>query len=219
MANPIQSTFIQSGAIISTGADLPTPVVIAFQYNPDTLRRTLNPQMAGGEENERTEAVRFTGAPIQTVAVDVELDATDALNAGDSTAETMGILPQMSQLELLAYPSLSAVQKNQSAISQGVMEVAPLTAPRCLFVWGSKRVLPVRLTSFEITEELFDRWLRPIRATMTLHMRVLNYSDLDSSNKEFHDFSVYQQNLAAFASHAKKVQNPKTTTGVNPSTY
>lgn len=216
MAGGPGSVFVQRGALISTGGDLPAPVVIAFQYNPASLRRTLSPQMAGGEENERSEAVRFTGAPVQTIAAEIELDATDALNVGDRTAETAGVLPQLSQLELLAYPVLSAVQRNQQALSQGAMEVAPLTAPRCLFVWGSKRVLPVRLTSFEITEEMFDRWLRPIRVTVVLNMRVLNYSDLDASNSEYHDFTVYQQNLAAFAAQAAKVATPQKTIGVNP---
>jgi hypothetical protein len=209
-----RSAFILRGAIVVVPVTDPTPQVIAFQYNPSTLRRSLQPQLVGGEENDRSEAVRYTGAPVQTINVEIELDATDQLNQGDPTAEQYGILPQLSTLELLAYPSLDAINQNQSQLANGVLEVAPLTAPRMLFVWGSKRVLPVRLNSFDITEEIFDRMLRPIRATVQLSMRVLNYSDLDSSNKEYYEFMTYQQNLISLASDMPSLGDPDTVIGV-----
>ncbi len=202
---------ILKGAFISIGTADPktgvvTPQVVAFQYNPATLRRSLQPQLAGGEENDRSEAVRFTGAPVQTISLDVEIDATDQLDAGGKNAELLGILPQLAALELLAYPTLNQVNQNQKKLAAGVMEVTPMSAPRLLFVWGSKRVLPVRLTGYSITEEIFDRMLRTIRATVSINMRVLNYSDLDSSNKEYHEFMVYQENLRSMAGASSKQQ-------------
>jgi hypothetical protein len=202
---------------VAVGGSNPAPTVIAFQYNPTTLRRSIQPQQAGGEENDRSEAIRFTGAPVQTITVDVEIDATDQLNKGDATAEELGVLPQLSALELLAYPSLQQVNQNQSDLAGGIMEVAPLSAPRLLFVWGSKRVLPVRLNSYEITEEIFDRWLRPIRATLSLSMRVLNYSDLDTSNKEYFEFMAYQQNLISMAAAVPPRTDPDDIVGVQTS--
>jgi hypothetical protein len=47
-----------------------------------------------------------------------------------------------------------------------------------LFVWSKSRVAPVRLTEFSITEEAFDPNLNPIRAKISLGMRVLNVDDL-----------------------------------------
>ena len=208
---------VLKGALVSVASGA-QPSVIAFQYNPATLRRDLRPQLVGGDENDRSEAIRYTGAPVQTITVDIELDATDQLDQGDSVAESLGILPQLSALELLAYPSLSAVSRNQSKIQGGVMEVAPLTAPRTLFVWGSQRVLPVRLTSYSINEEAFDRWLHPIRAGVTVAMRVLNYSDLDSGTKEYHQFAAYQTALEVAARLAPAV-DPATTLGANPSSF
>lgn len=217
MSSSARSKFVLRGALVATGPPLGAPVVIAFQYNPSTLRRSLQPQQVGGEENDRSEAVRFTGAPVQTINVDIEIDASDALNRGDSTAEELGVLPQLSAIELLAYPQLSQVNQNQASLASGVMEVAPLTAPRTLFVWGAKRVLPVRINSYEITEEIFDRWLRPIRATVSLAMRVLNYSDLDASNKEYFEFMVYQQNLTSIAAGAAQPADPESAIGVQVS--
>jgi hypothetical protein len=39
-------------------------------------------------------------------------------------------------------------------------------------------VLPVRLTSFSITEEQYDQMLNPIRAKVELSLAVLSYHDL-----------------------------------------
>jgi hypothetical protein len=56
--------------------------------------------------------------------------------------------------------------------------VIPVEAPMTLFVWGLKRVLPVRLTSLSITEEAHDQSLNPIRAKVELSLSVLSYHDL-----------------------------------------
>jgi hypothetical protein len=212
-----RSVYILSGALVAVSNSDPSPNVIAFQYNPSSLRRSIQPRQVGGEENDRSEAIRFTGAPVQTVTVEIELDATDQLDAGDAVAEDLGVLPQLSALELLAYPTLDQINQNQGLLANGTMEVAPLTAPRILFVWGAKRVLPVRLSSYEITEEIFDRYLRPIRATVQLNMRVLNYSDLDTSNKEYYEFMTYQQNLVTMAAAIGQVSNPDAVIGVQTS--
>jgi hypothetical protein len=60
----------------------------------------------------------------------------------------------------------------------GVIEVIPPEAPLTLFIWGIKRVVPVRLTQLSITEEAFDTSLNPIRARARIELRVLNYHDL-----------------------------------------
>ena len=191
-----------SGAFVTVDPANPTPQVISFYYNPSSLRRSLQPQQVGGEEGDRSEAVRFTAAPVQTITVEIEIDATDQLDAGGQIATQLGALPQIAALELLVYPSLAQVKQVQSQLASGVMEVSPLTAPRTLFVWGEKRVLPVRLNSYEISEEIFDARLNPIRATVTIAMRVLTYSDLDAGNPEYFEFMTYQQSLTTMAAQA-----------------
>ena len=206
---------VLKGALVTTSQTNPTPQVIAFQYNPATLRRNLQPQIVGGEENDRSQAVRFTGAPVQILTVDVDFDAADALNDNNSTAIQYGIYPQLSALELLVYPSLTQIQQNQTLLASGTLEVAPLTAPSTLFVWGSHRVLPVRLNSYSISEELFDARLNPIGVTVTLEMRVLNYSDLTSSNSEYGQFLAYQRSLVNASQSA--ISTSTQSLGVNAS--
>ena len=190
------------GAFVTVDAANPSPSVVSFYYNPSSLRRSLQPQQVGGEEGDRSEAVRFTGAPVQTITIDIEIDVTDQLQDGDPAATALGALPQLAALELLVYPSLAQVNQTQAQLANGVMEVSPLTAPRTLLVWGEKRVLPVRINSYEITEEIFDSRLNPIYVKVTIAMRVLTYSDLDGGNREYFEFMTYQQALTAMAAQA-----------------
>lgn len=62
-----------------------------------------------------------------------------------------------------------------------------------LFVWSKTRILPVRLTEFSITEEAFDTHLNPIRAKVSLGMRVLSVMDLGFDHKGGNLFMIYQR--------------------------
>ena len=202
MSTKARGPFVLKGALVAIDPNTQKPTIVAFQYNPDTLRRNLQPELVGGEENDRSLAVRFKGAPVETITMDVEIDATDRLEIGESTAVSMGIYPQLAALELLLYPSSSIVMQQEAMLATGVIEIAPMVAPRTLLVWGPRRVLPVKLVTYSITEDGFDARLNPIRATVSLNMRVLNYSDLDSSNRSYADFLAYQQSMEAIAGQA-----------------
>lgn len=187
------------GALVSIPQTGGSPTVIAFQYNPATLTRGLQPQTSGGEEGDRSMEVRFTGAPIQTIEVEVEIDGTDGLERENPVTVQYGIAPQLAALELLVYPASADVLRRDALLASGTIEVALLPAPRTLLVWGPQRCVPVRLTSYSISEEAFDSSLNPIRATVSLGMRVLTYSDLDSKTRDYHQFLAYQQNLEQLA--------------------
>jgi len=90
----------------------------------------------------------------------------------------MRVYPALSSLEMLAYPKSAQIMANEALSAVGIIEVIPPEAPLTLFVWGARRVLPVRLLDLTVTEEAFDPDLNPIRATVSLNMRVLNYQDL-----------------------------------------
>lgn len=169
---------LQKGAIIGLDPFNPLASVVVFQYNPDTLTRTLTPQTSGGTDTSRGEALRLKGPPEEAIKLDIEIDATDQLEKGDSNTVSMGIYPALSALEMLLYPKSALVIANEVLAAVGIIEIIPQEAPLTLFVWGAKRVLPVRLTSFSITEEAFDPNLNPILAKVSLGMRVLNYTDL-----------------------------------------
>lgn len=166
--------------------------IIALQYNPDTLSRTLQVQGIV-ESGDRSEALRLKGPPIETIKLDAEIDATDQLELADPKATQLGIHPQLAALETIVYPASSQLLENNSLAQQGTLEIAPMLAPLTLFIWSKNRILPVRLTEFSITEEAFDPALNPIRAKVSLGMRVLNVNDLGFAHKGGSLFMAYQQ--------------------------
>jgi hypothetical protein len=183
---------VHKGAIVGIDPFNPLASVVIFQYSPDKLTRTLQVQAAGGGESGFSEALRLKGAPIETIKVDVEIDATDQLEKADSNAVSLGIYPQLSALEMLSYPKSLLVITNTVLLALGTIEVVPPTGPLVLFIWGLKRVLPVRLTDFSITEEAFDVNLNPIRAQVSLGLRVLTYNDVPLVHPAYWLFLTHQ---------------------------
>jgi len=168
--------------------------VIVLQYNPDTLTRTLQVQGVGAQ-GDRSEALRLKGPAVETIKVDAEIDATDQLEQADQNPDAVqfGILPQLAALETIVYPSVAQLQSNQSLAQAGTLEIIPMETPLVLFVWTRNRVLPVRVTDFSITEEAFDPALNPIRAKVSLGLRVLSIDDLPSDHKGTGLFMAYLQ--------------------------
>jgi hypothetical protein len=169
--------------------------VIALQYNPDSISRTLQVKGAGQTSGDRSEALRLTGPPVETIKIEVQIDATDQLEFPDRNADAVssGIQPQLAALELLIYPTTAQLQANDSLARSGTLEIVPMEANLTLFVWSRHRVVPVRVTDFSITEEAFDPALNPIRAKISLGFRVLNIDDLGFSHKGGSLFLAYQQ--------------------------
>jgi hypothetical protein len=168
------------GAIIGLDPANPLASVVIFQYNPDTLTRTVQARAAGGGggDGSQSEALRLKGPPEETIALEVEVDAADQMERGDAITGQFGVAPSLASLEMLLYPKSALVIANEVLAALGIIEVIPPEAPLTLFVWGLKRVVPVRLTQLSITEEAFDPGLNPIRAKVSLSLRVLTYDDL-----------------------------------------
>ncbi len=172
--------------------------IIVLQYNPDTLTRTL--KIKGAEEGgDRSEALRLTGPPVETIRLEAEIDATDQLETGDQNATQYGITPQLSALETTLYPPSATLQNNFNLAQQGVLEIMPMLAPFALFVWSVNRIAPVRFTELSITEEAFDPKLNPLRAKVTLGLRVLTIDDLSFADKGGSLYMTYQRQKESLA--------------------
>jgi len=72
-------------------------------------------------------------------------------------------------------------------------------APMSLFVWSAARIVPVRITELNITEEAFDPRLNPLRAKVSLGLRVLSIDDLFFSDKGGSLYMAYQQQKESLA--------------------
>jgi hypothetical protein len=176
------------GALIGLDRLNPLASVIVFQYNPDTLTRRLVAR-APAERGARSEAQRLYGAPTENIQLAVEIDATDQLEKGEAS---IGIHPQLAALEMLLYPKSSAVIANTVLAIAGTIEVLATEAPMTFLIWGARRILPVRLSELNITEEAYDVNLNPIRAKVSLGLRVLTYSDLPLTHLGYYAFLAHQ---------------------------
>jgi hypothetical protein len=143
----------------------------------------------------RPQAVRFAGAPSETILLDCRFSAAEALDRGDAMAVQYGIAPQLAALALLVYPATSDVQRAQQLLDAGTLEIVPALASRLLFVWGAQRVVPCRLAGYTSVEQFHDPRLSPVMATVSMTLRALSYSDVDPSNPSYHEFITYQQGL------------------------
>jgi hypothetical protein len=202
------STFPNSPLLLKGGIVLIDPTtgaiqrIITLQYNPDTLTRTLQAQTVELGNKDRTEALRLKGPAVETFKLEAEIDATDQLEFPNQNpgATQFGIFPQLAALETIIYPSMAQLLNSNTLAQSGTLEIAPMEAPLALFVWSRNRVVPVRITEFSITEEAFDASLNPIRAKVSLSMRVLSVDDLGYDEKGGNLFLVYQQQKEQLAS-------------------
>lgn len=189
---PGSPRLLKGGIVLIDPASAQVQRIIALQYNPDSLSRTLQVQGAS-EGGDRSEALRLKGPAVETIKLDAEIDGTDDMQAGDATVSESGISPQLAALETLLYPSTGQLATNHTLSSLGTLEVLPMETALPLFVFGQHRVIPVRLTDFSVTEEAFDPNLNPIRAKVSLGMRVLSIDDVGFTHKAGSLFMSYLQ--------------------------
>jgi hypothetical protein len=178
---------IRSGIVV-VDPERGTPQrIIVLQFNPDTLERSLAPQAAGGSGDaggggsggDKNEALRLKGPAEETWKFTAEIDATDQFEV----AAPEGIHPQLAALEMLVHPTTAQLREAARLTKKGAIEISPIEVPLTLFTWGGKRVMPVRLTELSINESAFDVQLNPIRASLSIGMKVLSVSDLPAGHR------------------------------------
>ena len=177
--------------------------IIALQYNPQTLSRTLQVQGVG-DNADRAQALRLIGPPVESYKLEAEVDAADQLELPNENATVLefGIYPQLAALEAMVYPASDQLLENNSLAAAGTLEIAPVEAPLALFVWSKSRVLPVRITERSITEAAFDPNHNRIRARISLGMRVLTVNDLGFDHRGGTLYLTYHKQLERFATLA-----------------
>ena len=220
------------------------PHVIVFQYNPETLTRTLEPWLPprrrGPVEDEdaveeQAPSTAQPDDPPESFSLDLELDAFDALEEVKHNPVTVltGVADRIAALEMLLYPSEQSLfgdlRSPESNLQESVTEAPqseggiagqpdPLprgSVPLVLFVWGPGRIVPVRLTSFEVQEERYSPTLYPIQAKVSIGLKVLSPADLkshwDSDNLPIalaaHQYTKKQKQALAVAFQAKNVES------------
>jgi hypothetical protein len=167
------------GALVVFEGRAPVPTnLIAFQYNPDSISRSVQPELKYDWGDYTREPTRNVLPPSESFQLEVELDAADQLEARSPLARVSGLHPTLAALELLLYPRSQDRLQAQAAAEGGAAMVRTVDLPVVLLVWGVPRVVPVAVTSLSITEEAFDQILNPIRARVSLGLRALSEKEL-----------------------------------------
>lgn len=199
----ISPKLLRSGLVLVDPASGAVRRVITLQYNPDSLSRSLQVQ-GTGDAGERSEALRLKGPAVETIKIEAEIDAADQLEFPEQHANTVqfGIQPQIAALEGLINPTSASLLAADGLAAIGTIEIAAAEAPLALFVWSKQRILAVRITEFSVTEEAFDPDLNPLRAKVSLGMRVLSVNDVGFSHKAGTLFLGHLQNKERLAGKA-----------------
>jgi len=194
---PDSPKILKAGLVLLDATSGVVVKIIALQYNPETLTRSLQVQATAAEGGtgggDRSDVLRLKGPAVETFKLDAEIDATDQLARNDADTVRLGIAPQLATLEAIVYPPTSRLIENDSLSDSGMLEILPMEQPLLLFVWGANRIVPVRITDFSITEEAFDPNLNPIRAKVSLGLRVLSVTDLGFAHRGGSIYLAYQR--------------------------
>jgi hypothetical protein len=203
-AFPGSPRILKGGIVLIDAASSTVLRVIALQYNPDSLTRSLQVQAVSADGGDRSEVLRLKGPPVETLKLEAEIDATDQLEFPEQNGGVTqsGIFSQLAALETMVYPASGQLRANDLLAQIGTLEIVPMETPLALFVWSKSRILPVRVTEFGITEEAFDTALNPIRAKVSLGLRVLSVNDVPSGHKAASLFMNYLQQKERLAGGA-----------------
>jgi hypothetical protein len=178
--------YLLKGALIEYGTDLigPIPNVVIFQFNPESLSRTMKipPRPTGAASRENTQAGE---KPLESISFKAQFSAADELNDNKALARMFGVGPRLCALEKMVNPSSkiagligAAIDAIGSAISSGGASNPPTQAiprekyPKIIFIWGLTRVQPVVIDSMHISELEYDFLLNPIRAEVDIELTV-----------------------------------------------
>lgn len=201
------TTFPRSPHTLKAGLALVDPLTLAIgrivtlQYTPDQLTRQLQVQGMTGETGDRSEPLRLKGPPTETFRLEAEIDATDQLEFPKQNRDTVevGIFPQLAVLQSLITPTSAQITSTDNLLLAGAVEVAPAETALAVFVWSAQRVVPVRVTELSVTEEAFDVNLNPVRAKVTLALRVLSVNDFQLDDPGAGLYIGYLKNQEALA--------------------
>lgn len=204
------------GALVQLVPDIVgvLPNVIAFQFNPEKLSRTVTPW----NPFEVDQAQRGAQAPNvqpfdpkESFTLELEIDAADDLEDGDPVALASGVADRLAALKKLTQASKGPigdlVASAKALAGQTAEQAERPTVPVILFVWGPGRILPVRVTGFSVEETLFSPALYPIQAKVSLGLEVLTPDVFKCQDDKTTDLAVAAYNYTKLQEDALAVAN------------
>lgn len=198
---------VQRGALFEY-TNSSTPLALVFEFNPSTVTRTRSitvrtggaPGTRGGydfsDQSEAPRASQGVTVNAEIFSIKILLDATDRMNAGDETAKTQGVQPELDTLRSMVEPKNQTREgaRTLAALGQGSERAFARQdfASVLLLMWG-KHVVPVFMTQVQIEIKDCLPSLLPYRAEATLSLQIIE------SNNPFYQQELKRQFNAAIA--------------------
>jgi hypothetical protein len=176
------------------------PEYIVFRFNPEQLSRSFQMEQARGEERLLAQggassprsgldlgqhrggqsADAASGPLRERFSVQVRFDFDDRHQVMKILPANLGIAPEIAALEMLVQPGGDIpFARSTGRLAQERLLARP-RRPTLLFIWGRQRILPVRITSLNINETMFNAELNPLRAEAEVGLEVLSGADASS---------------------------------------
>ena len=177
---------VTKGAIVQFPPGIvPIPNIIPFQYNPARVRRTLTPSLEvapqhSGEVSDQLPQCSLVAPtvqpcdPVESISMEIELDASDDLEEQNAIAQEFGIAPRIAALEKLLFATEDLLGSLLALVGSPLAPEKRPQVPIALLVWGIGRIVPIRVTSYQIEETSFLPNLRPLQATVSISFEVLS---------------------------------------------
>lgn len=216
-------SYLLRGALVEYGTDLigPIPNIVIFQFNPESLNRSL--QIPARPTGPNTRETTQAGEPtLESIGLTAHFSAADLLDDGKALARAFGIGPQLAALEKMVIPGGkiagligAAIDAVGDALGMGggdppTQPIPREKYPRTLFIWGLTRVLPVTIGAMRINEVEYDFLLNPVRAEVTLQLTVNAVDDcsddwLAKGALEYSNIAKEAQAIANLANTAEQI--------------
>lgn len=156
---------LTKAAFVLPGAE---PQMIEFHLNPESLKRDIELSESSGGGNKTGQEKVGMGSDLRTdqrlgqkLSIEFMLDAKEY-------PDDKGLLPILSAIERLMEPEQLA-----SSETSAEHKNPPFTLRQVLFRWGTSYLLPVKIENLSIEESEFYRDLTPIRAKVSIEMKML----------------------------------------------
>jgi hypothetical protein len=210
----VQGALIQlfPGAGI-TGIANAIPNVVQFDINPAELTRTFTPWKVDTEND-----VPAPGAGVQPITVPqsftgfkIVLDPYAARNSA-IPVNFLSVEARLAALRKMIEPSKGLLGDLVASVSDLLNIEQDYTPPEIapVILWlGARIILPVQIETFSITEHQHDQLYYPVRATVTLSMKVMTPDQFRCANSPAaeiaiaaYEYTRVQQDLSAIVSAA-----------------
>lgn len=155
--------------------DVVPPLVVKFQFNPQSLTDTKEPVYANRRDGLSRGGTRlvYTGDGPRRISFDLRLHGLErGLDLTNPTPVDNGISTELAKLRSFLYPredATSVVAAFTTSGGGGRRLVAP---PTCLFGFGAT-VLECVVTNLQIVETQHNSALAPVRADISVTLQVI----------------------------------------------